>query len=184
MFRFMLPQRGLGEHPLSPGMPLLISAAINQFSSSHQPHRHPLHLLLLFPLHFCTPTWLLLLLRLFPFAAMVLSSEQWQGGGWSHLDPPPSSSSSPSSSLFHRPLDSNGAGGRFHKHRTIIQRDLKLTRAHTLSSSNSWIGCLYACMFLATAHFSYSKHMVIPSKSAEACEQCELYNLSSAPTRN
>lgn len=47
-FRFMLPQQGLGEHPLSPGMPLLISAAINQFSSSHQPHIHPPHLVLPF----------------------------------------------------------------------------------------------------------------------------------------
>lgn len=48
LFRFMLPQQGLGEHPLSPGMPLLISAAINQFSSSPQPHQHSSHLLLLF----------------------------------------------------------------------------------------------------------------------------------------
>lgn len=47
-FRFMLPQQGLGEHPLSPGMPLLISAAINQFSPSHQPHIHPPHLVLPF----------------------------------------------------------------------------------------------------------------------------------------
>lgn len=44
----MLLQQGLGEHPPSTGMPLLISAAINQFLSSHQPHRHPLHLLILF----------------------------------------------------------------------------------------------------------------------------------------
>lgn len=48
LFRFMLLQQRPGEHPLSPGMPLLISTAINQFSSSQQPRTHPPH----FPLPF------------------------------------------------------------------------------------------------------------------------------------
>lgn len=60
LFHFMLPQQGLGEHALSPGMPLLISAAINQFSSSHQP-LDATPLAPRPPLWCSTPTWFLLL---------------------------------------------------------------------------------------------------------------------------
>lgn len=77
VFRFMLPQQGLGEHPLSPGMPLLISAAINQFSFSPQPHQHSSHLLLLF---LCTS-----LLPFGSFSSGLFRLPQWfsalNGGG-------------------------------------------------------------------------------------------------------
>lgn len=48
LFRFMLLQQWPGEHPLPPGMPLLISTAINQISSSQQPRMRLPH----FPLPF------------------------------------------------------------------------------------------------------------------------------------
>lgn len=101
----MLPQQGLGEHPLSPGMPLLISAAINQFSSSHQPHRHPLHLLLPFLSTSVLPHG--------SFSSALFRSLRWFSalnrgrGGWSHLDPPPPP-------FPHYSLDSNEAGGPCH----------------------------------------------------------------------
>lgn len=78
VFRFMLPQQELGEHPLSPGMTLLISAAINQFSPSHQPHQHPPRLLLP-SLSTAMPT----LLCSFSSSVCRNDSQLWMGaGGW------------------------------------------------------------------------------------------------------
>lgn len=161
MFRFMLPQRGLGEHPLSPGMPLLISAAINQFSSSHQPHRHPLHLLLLFLSTSALPHG--------SFSSALFRSARWfsalnrgRGRVKSSRPPPPAPPSS---------LDSNEAGGCFHEHLTVVQLDPKLTCAY--AALEQLMNRLSVCIHvLAAAHFSCSKHMVISSTSAEACEQC------------
>lgn len=85
-FILCMLQRGLGEHPLSPGTPLLISAAINQFSSSRQPHQHPPHLSLSLSRHvYCSR----LASSLPPSSILCTGSQLWigPGGSWNHLDP-------------------------------------------------------------------------------------------------